>query len=966
MTAVSQLNGFTPLPLKNELPRTRLLEQLNTQQDARIIAVVAPSGYGKTTLLAQMARAHPEGSVWITLSPNESEPVQLHTTCTRALKARFPKLTFRHSSEVLQHTWNPERAAVALVRDLDLLDSNLKLFLDQGEHLGPDAVRWLNALTSALSEGHQVVVSAFDVQPLRLSQLLARRQAVIVGTEELAFSVPETQQLLHLPERQVKTIHQQYEGWPVCISLVAAGAGNHVTPEDLLEDALHQLDQGALDWLQEASVLNTWSEALFELHHIAVPLDWERQLKQAGLPVLPLGRNQYRPHSILLQVLQKQLKRNPSRFTELHRSAAQVAESEHRFLEAILHHQAVRDTRAALQVTRRVVHNLVGRYEYSLIRHLLELFHPSELPDELKALLAQAWIETGDLQRASQMLQTLHDEGFQARILMLKAFLANRKGASQDALHLCNQALKLRPEPDITIPLLRLKGWELVHLGQHDAALEVFQEALQLSQDQPTEQAHLRFMMAYTSEQKQDTFESIEQQYLEAIRAYESVGGKRSSIYVLTQMAELYANLGQYDRSKSYLDRAYAACEGIEDSFLTLIAEGYGDLFSLMGSYHEAREAYTRALATSLKTGGSMHDQRIRHKMLEMHLKEGTPFDSLWKDIQDRRAPDDLYRNIYVFYEALLSLKQQNLSEARKQLQSIQNASIGTYRRIRLNVLLAALKKAQGEEAVSELKATQTLSQGQSLPCLEQDLVLLQDLQTLQTPVLPEKPQLSEPSVPGLSLHATLYGMVKFRYQNRTFTIKHRKSCEVLVWLLLHGPSTRDRIINDLHDGENSSKHIDYFKVAVRRLRSSMFEETGIEINPLVFENGMYSVAEQLNFTVDHLALEEKLKTLDRTTLQNVVSTCRQEFMPGFDSSWIERLRMRIQENLMLAYQKLMQLETQPTLRLDLGLELLEQIGLQEDLLEQLNDLLDELDSEATRMLYLQKLRAIKKRWLES
>ncbi|GEM46872.1 tetratricopeptide repeat protein [Deinococcus cellulosilyticus] len=966
MTAVSLLNGFIPLPLKNELTRTHVLEQLNAQQDARIIAVVAPSGYGKTTLLAQMARMHPEASVWITLTPNESEPVQLHTTCTRALKSRFPHLTFRHSLEVLQHTWNPERAAVALVRDLDLLEVNLKLFFDQGEHLGPDAVRWLNAFVGALSEGHQVVVSAFDAQPLRLSQLMVRRQAVIVGTEELAFSVQESQQLLHLPPKQAESIHQQYEGWPVCISLVAAGAGNFITPEDLLEDTLQNLEPETLHWLQEASVLDTWSEARFELHHIPCPLDWERQLKQAGLPILPLGRNQYRPHSILLQVLQKQLKRKASRFTELHRSAARVAESEHRFLEAILHHQAIKDTAAALQVTGRVVKNLLGRYEYSLIRHILELFHPSELSSDLKYLLSQAWIETGELAKAEQMLQTLHGADLQARVLMLRAFLANRRGAAQETLQLCNQALKCSEDPETTIPLLRLKGWELVHLGQYDPALEVFQEALRLSAEDPTEQAHVRFMLAYTREQKQEKFEQIEEGYLEAIRAYEAVGGKRSSVYVLIQVAELYANLGQYDRSKAYLDRAYLACEGIEDSFLTLILEGYGDLFSLMGSYSEALEAYSKALAASQKTGGSMHDQRIRYKMLEVHLKGKTPFDVLLAEVQSRSVPDDLYRNIYVFYEALLSLHRKDFLEARRQLQSIQHASVGTYRRIRLNVLLGALKKRQGEDTAVEERLVLELSQGRSLPCLQQDLSLMQDLQALPARAAVSPPRLSEEAVPGLSIQATLFGMVKFRYQNHTFTIKHKKSCEVLVWLLLHGPSTRDRIINDLHDGENSSKHIDYFKVAVRRLRSSIFEETGIEINPVVFENGMYTVAEQLNFRVDHLELEAQVRTLDSAALEKVTTVYRQEFMPGFESSWIERLRLRIQDTLLLAYQKRMQLETHPTLKLDLGLEVLEHLGLQEELLEQLNDLLEDLDSESTRMLYLQKLRAIKKRWLET
>ncbi|MFC6661524.1 hypothetical protein [Deinococcus multiflagellatus] len=45
-----------PRPLKHELPRAGLLAHLHAETDVALLALVAPSGYGKTTLLAQHAR----------------------------------------------------------------------------------------------------------------------------------------------------------------------------------------------------------------------------------------------------------------------------------------------------------------------------------------------------------------------------------------------------------------------------------------------------------------------------------------------------------------------------------------------------------------------------------------------------------------------------------------------------------------------------------------------------------------------------------------------------------------------------------------------------------------------------------------------------------------------------------------------------------------------------------------------
>ncbi len=54
--ANDDLSSVIPKKLRFELERARLLSQLEAASDLQLTALIAPSGYGKTTLLAQFAR----------------------------------------------------------------------------------------------------------------------------------------------------------------------------------------------------------------------------------------------------------------------------------------------------------------------------------------------------------------------------------------------------------------------------------------------------------------------------------------------------------------------------------------------------------------------------------------------------------------------------------------------------------------------------------------------------------------------------------------------------------------------------------------------------------------------------------------------------------------------------------------------------------------------------------------------
>ena len=78
-----------PLVRPGTVGRTALIDRL--RDDARPIAsVVAPAGYGKTTLLSQWAERHDQRFAWVSVDEADNDPKVLLTYVAEALNAIEP------------------------------------------------------------------------------------------------------------------------------------------------------------------------------------------------------------------------------------------------------------------------------------------------------------------------------------------------------------------------------------------------------------------------------------------------------------------------------------------------------------------------------------------------------------------------------------------------------------------------------------------------------------------------------------------------------------------------------------------------------------------------------------------------------------------------------------------------------------------------------------------------------------
>src|SRR5690348_18396157 len=75
---------------RGSVRRARLIERLEREVSRPVVSVVAPAGYGKTTLLAQWAERSRQAVAWVSVDELDNDPKVLLTYVAEALNAVEP------------------------------------------------------------------------------------------------------------------------------------------------------------------------------------------------------------------------------------------------------------------------------------------------------------------------------------------------------------------------------------------------------------------------------------------------------------------------------------------------------------------------------------------------------------------------------------------------------------------------------------------------------------------------------------------------------------------------------------------------------------------------------------------------------------------------------------------------------------------------------------------------------------
>jgi LuxR family maltose regulon positive regulatory protein len=387
-----------PRPVPFELTRFSLLEHLH--QDFPLAVLIAPAGYGKTTLLAQFAKAQQSKQhhvVWLTLQEDDADPQHL----ARRLKERL---------EALGLSVNGEKSA-DLARALAGSSTPVTLILDVCEHVSEQSGKWLEALLSQLGEDYKVVLAGrVFPRTFPLARYAAAGKLCLLELEVLRFSESEVRQYLETRDIKPTEAIRQLEGWPAGLALsssVSSKSPRRFEAGDLMLELLAQLPLTFQEVLPQLAVLEVWSEEEAQELGITLPKTWLHHLQRSGLPLAPLSKRSFRPHQLLLDALEKHLSQTPELYKHLYQRSAEKLLGEQRPLEATKHFLKANNLQRALSVAAPFGKELLTKRKFVLLRQLWELFAFDDLPDAARFQLAKAWIETREFEKGASLLETL-------------------------------------------------------------------------------------------------------------------------------------------------------------------------------------------------------------------------------------------------------------------------------------------------------------------------------------------------------------------------------------------------------------------------------------------------------------------------------------------------------------------------------------------------------------------------------
>jgi LuxR family maltose regulon positive regulatory protein len=336
-----------PLLPAATVSRTALVNRLRAAGAFPLVLVVAPAGYGKTTLLAQWASRDVRPVAWVSADESDNDPLAFLRHLVAALDEvePIPPAVLEPFGHDGKSVWG--KALPRLAKTISARTTPFVLVVDGADLLPADAISVVATLVEHVPPGSMVMLSG-RVQPeLPVAALRAGGPLLEIGPYELALSRREAEMLLRaanleLKDAEINELLARTEGWAAGLYLAALASREEtgrpdetmasVTGDDryfadyFRSEYLSRLSPERLTFLRRTSVLETMSgplcDAILEQKESALEL---ARLEQANLFVVPLDRHRdsYRYHRLFRDLLQRELsEREPELVPVLNQRAA--------------------------------------------------------------------------------------------------------------------------------------------------------------------------------------------------------------------------------------------------------------------------------------------------------------------------------------------------------------------------------------------------------------------------------------------------------------------------------------------------------------------------------------------------------------------------------------------------------------------------------------------------------------------
>lgn len=428
-------------PKINLVLRQRLLTCLENSLAGKLAVIIAPAGFGKSTLLCQWFEliSHKQiKTAWLSLDKNDSDVREFLSYI--AISLAHADVDIGELEVGARNGFSdssPTRVLSSIMRRLHEVNDKCVLVLDDYHHISSDAIdKIIQQMIREIPSNFTLVINSRVVPSIDIPMLIASGEAHEISPDQLRLTLDETRQALGegISEADAIEIYEQTEGWPVAVQLVRVQkitrpnapiqltSSSGLVASYLTHQVLATVDDEVREFLLTISVLEQFNPTLANAVRNKED-SWSviKKLEPLTALLIPLDfdGDWFRLHHLFAEHLRETLRKEfPDRLNEIMLIASSWF-SKHGFLiESVKYAALATDyVRCEQQILNAGGWKIILTDGIGVMRSLFRL-----LPD--------------------------HVVSGSARLLVARAYLHCKEGEYDEARGLLDASILLKPEND--------------------------------------------------------------------------------------------------------------------------------------------------------------------------------------------------------------------------------------------------------------------------------------------------------------------------------------------------------------------------------------------------------------------------------------------------------------------------------------------------------------------------------------
>lgn len=631
--------------------RDRLLDLLHANIQNKLVLISAGAGYGKTSLLIDFARDADFAVCWYSLDALDAQLATFVEYLTASIRERYP--TF--GSSVLTALAQPpastppvEAYARLLLHEIaqNVPDYFCLVLDDYHEVVDSEPINMLvDTLLRYLPENCHILLATRSIPTrLTLTRLVARQEAIGIGTEDLAFTQDEIRQLMHrlgkhaLSDTQIATLAERSEGWVTGI-LLAAQTNLTATESQILElsgstpgvfaymaeQILSRQKPERVRFLLGSALLDQMSpplcDALLGIDDSAQHL---RELSEQNLFTHPLDQQGawYQYHQLFREFLQARLQRqDPATHRRLTLRAAELLSARGQWADAVARFLGVGAYDAAASAIEAIAQDTYDAGRWDRLATWIDALPDAAMAEHPRLALFRGQIQTeqGDPAGALRLLcqarggfAARNDAIGEARALVATAVAHRFRSRFEDAMSASRAALARAGNRDALTRNKALRNLAICHasMGDTERAIQAFAQALAAAQNAGADHdAAYSAQDLGTLEAMRGNLQKARRWFHQALGHFATSGAPAGLALAYLNLGVVHHYLGEYDQAENRFEqgiqRAREAGDIRTEAYLLAsradLLRDTGRLPAAVTTYGQATDLAARASVPSLR-----------------------------------------------------------------------------------------------------------------------------------------------------------------------------------------------------------------------------------------------------------------------------------------------------------------------------------------------------------------------------